>query len=90
MLAGFHWARHVITLAVRLIVLAILVAVGYWAWQHRGDLLDAAEPYLGDLRDRLREMDLPDLPGLSGDADGPTVSGHGRQVARCGCSTDRR
>ena len=68
---AIYLLRHVITLGVRLIVLAILVFVGYWAWQHRGELIDAAEPYLGDFGDRLREMDLPDLPGRSGDADVP-------------------
>ena len=57
--------RHVIALAVRLIILAALVLAGYWAWEHRGEIIDALEPYLGDFGERLRELDLPDLPGLS-------------------------
>ena len=56
--------RHVIALAVRLIVLAALVLAGYWVWQHRGDLVDAAEPHLGGIGDRLRELDLPVLRDL--------------------------
>ena len=59
--------RHVIALAFRLIILAALVLAGYWVWQNRADLIDAAEPYLGGLRD----LDVSDLPGLSGDGNEP-------------------
>ncbi len=60
--------RHVIALAFRLIILAALVLAGYWVWQNRADLIDAAEPYLGGVGDRLRGLDLP---GLSGNGNEP-------------------
>ena len=63
--------RHVIALAFRLIILAALVLAGYWVWQNRAELIDAAEPYLGGVGDSLRELDLQDLPGLSGDGNEP-------------------
>ena len=61
---GIYLLRHVIALAFRLVVLAALVLAGYWAWQHRTELVDAAEPWLGGLGDRIRELNLPDVPGL--------------------------
>lgn len=61
---GIYLLRHVIALAFRLVVLAALVLAGYWAWQHRAELVDAAEPWLGGLGDRIRELNLPDVPGL--------------------------
>lgn len=67
--------RHVIALAFRLIILAALVLAGYWVWQNRAELIDAAEPYLGGVGDRFRELDLPDLPGLSGDGNEPEDAG---------------
>ena len=63
--------RHVIALAFRLIILAALVLASYWVWQNRAELLDAADPYLGGVGDSLRELDLQDLPGLSGDGNEP-------------------
>ena len=63
--------RHVIALAIRLIILAALVLAGYWAWENRGEIIEAVEPYLGDFGERLRELNLPDLPGLSGEPGGP-------------------
>lgn len=61
---GIYLLRHVIALAFRLVVLAALVLAGYWAWQHRAELVDAAEPWLGGLGDRIRELNLPDVPNL--------------------------
>ena len=61
---AIYLLRHIIVLAIRLVVLAALVLAGYWVWQHRGELIDAAEPYLGGLGDHLRELDLPDLPDV--------------------------
>lgn len=61
---GIYLLRHVIALAFRLVVLAALVLAGYWAWQHRAELVGMAEPWLGGLGDRIRELNLPDVPGL--------------------------
>lgn len=78
---GIYLLRHVIALAFRLVVLAALVLAGYWAWQHRAELVDAAEPWLGGLGDRIRELNLPDVPGLldlrdsSEDAPAPADAG---------------
>lgn len=73
---GIYLLRHVIALAFRLVVLAALVLAGYWAWQHRTELVDAAEPWLGGFGDRIRELNLPDVPNLldrldSSDEDAP-------------------
>lgn len=78
---GIYLLRHVIALAFRLVVLAALVLAGYWAWQNRAELVDAAEPWLGGLGDRIRELNLPDVPGLldlrdsSEDAPAPADAG---------------
>ncbi len=64
-LVVIYLLRHVIALAVRLIVLAALVLGGYWAWQHRGELLDTVAPYLGgDRGGGLGDMDAPVLRDL--------------------------
>lgn len=73
-LVAIYLLRNVIVLALRLIVLAGLVLAGYWAWQHRAELIEAAPSWLGGLGDRLRALDLPvlsSLPELQGPSDGP-------------------
>ena len=64
---AIYLLRHVIALAMRLIVLAGLVLGLVWAWQHRGELLDAVAPYLGPVGERLQELDLSNVRTLLGD-----------------------
>ena len=64
---AIYLLRHIIALAIRLIVLAGLVLGLVWAWQHRGELLDAVEPYLGPVGDRLGELDLSNVRALLAD-----------------------
>ncbi|MEE2637922.1 MAG: hypothetical protein VYE68_11900 [Acidobacteriota bacterium] len=56
---GVFLLRHVIVLAFRLAVLALLVIAGLWAWQHRADLVRLAEPYLSDAANELEALGLP-------------------------------
>ena len=63
-IVAVYLLRHVIALAIRLIILGALVLGGYWAWQHRAELIDAAEPYLGGFGDRFRDLDPPALMNL--------------------------
>ncbi len=78
---GIYLLRHVILLAVRLILLAALVVAGYWLWEHRSELIDATQPHLGGVGDRFRELDLSDvqdlldLVGSSEDASAPETIG---------------
>ena len=58
---AIYLLRHVIALAIRLIVLAALVLGLVWAWQHRDELLDAVAPYLGPVGERLGELDLSNV-----------------------------
>ena len=64
---AIYLLRHIIALAIRLIVLAALVLGLVWAWQHRGELLDAVEPYLGPVGERLGEVDLSNVRALLAD-----------------------
>ena len=64
---AIYLLRHIIALAIRLIVLAGLVLGLVWAWQHRGELLDAVKPYLGPVGDRLGELDLSNVRALVAD-----------------------
>ena len=63
-IVGIYLLRHIIVLTFRLLVLAALVLAAIWVWEHRGEVIDAARPYLGGIGDRLGELALPDLPGL--------------------------
>ena len=72
-IVGIYLLRHIIVLAFRLLVLAGLVLAALWVWEHRDEVLDAAQPYLGGIGDRLGELDLPDLPDLFPDQD-PSAS----------------
>ena len=64
---AIYLLRHIIALAIRLIVLAALVLGLVWAWQHRGELLDAVEPYLGPVGERLGELDLSNVRAVLAD-----------------------
>ena len=53
--------RHVIVFTFRLavlamLVIAILVIAGLWAWQHHADLVRLAEPYLSDAATALEAL----------------------------------
>ena len=63
-IVGIYLLRHIIVLAFRLLVLAALVLAAMWVWEHRGEVIDAGQPYLGGIGDRLGELSLPGLPGL--------------------------
>ena len=60
-LVGIYLLRHIIAFAFKLIVFAGLVLAGIWVWQHRAELVDAVEPYLGPIGDRLESLDLSDV-----------------------------
>ena len=80
---GIYLLRHVIVLAFRLVVLAVVVLALVWVWQHRGDLADAAEPLLGPVGDRLEGLDLSFVRGVLTDllSDGDGVAdGNGAQT----------
>ena len=78
-IVGIYLLRHVIVLAFRLIVLAAVVLALAWVWQHRGDLTDAAEPWLGPVGERLGALDLSFvrdvLTDFLSDGDGGTPTG---------------
>lgn len=82
-IVGIYLLRHVIVLAFRLIVLAAVVLALVWVWQHRGDLADAAEPWLGPVGERLGALDLSFVRGVltdllsdgGADGDGGTPTG---------------
>ena len=78
-IVGIYLLRHVIVLAFRLIVLAAVVLALVWVWQHRSDLADAAEPWLGPVGERLGTLDLSFVRGvltdLLSDGDGSTPAG---------------
>lgn len=63
-IVGIYLLRHVIVLAFRLMVLAALVLGLVWVWQHRGDLADAAGPYLRPVGERLGALDLSGVRNL--------------------------
>ena len=81
-IVAIYLLRHVIALAIRLIILAALVLAGYWAWQNRGELLDAAEPYLGGFGDRFRDLDAPALRNLLDDLDPSEAANRPRRSGR--------
>ncbi len=66
-LLGIYLLRHIIAFAFKLIVFVGLVLAGVWAWQHRAALVDAAEPYLGPIGDRLGAPDLSNFRNLLAD-----------------------
>lgn len=66
-IVGIYLLRHVIVLAFRLMVLAALVLGLVWVWQHRGDLADAAGPYLRPVGERLGAPDLSGVRNLLAD-----------------------
>lgn len=66
-LLGIYLLRHIIAFAFKLIVFVGLVLAGVWAWQHRAELVDAAEPYLGPIGNRLEALDLSDVRNLLAD-----------------------
>ena len=84
---GIYLLRHVIVLAFRLVVLAVVVLALVWVWQHRGDLADAAEPLLGPVGDRLEGLDLSFVRGVLTDllSDG---DGDGAQMGDGGAAED--
>ena len=63
-LLGIYLLRHIIAFALKLIVFAGLVLAGVWVWQHRAEIADAAEPWLGPVGDRLAALDLSDIRHL--------------------------
>ena len=63
-LVGIYLLRHIIALAVKLIVFAALVLALVWMWQHRAEIVDAAEPYLGPVGDRIGRLNLSDVRDL--------------------------
>lgn len=68
-IVGIYLLRHIIVLAFRLLVLAALVLAAMWVWEHRGEVIDAGQPYLGGIGDRLGELGLPGLLDLLSDDD---------------------
>lgn len=66
-IVGIYLLRHVIVLAFRLMVLAALVLGLVWVWQHRGDLADAAGPYLRPVGERLGALSLSGVRHLLAD-----------------------
>lgn len=66
-IVGIYLLRHVIVLAFRLMVLAALVLGLVWVWQQRGDLMDAAGPYLRPVGERLGALSLSGVRHLLAD-----------------------
>ena len=60
-MVGIYLLRHVIVLAIRLVILAVLVL---WVWEHRGEIIDAAAPYLGAIGDLLEQLGMSGMRDL--------------------------
>ena len=66
-LVGVYLLRHIIAFAFKLIVFVGLVLAGVWAWQHRGEIVDAVRPWLGPVGEGLGELDLSAIRGVLAD-----------------------
>jgi len=83
-LVGIYLLRHIIAFAFKLIVFVGLVLAGVWAWQHRGEIVDAVRPWLGPVGEGLGELDLSAIRGMLADLLSGEESGAGEATGVTG------